>query len=80
MTRVLAIDVATATVVSSVTTDPTPDTVSTPSLAVAADGTIYQTDSTDNALRILYVGVSRTISRRWSVRRSWVRPTTRPGW
>jgi methyl coenzyme M reductase subunit D len=52
----LAIDVATATVVSNVTTDPTPDTVSTPSLAVAAVGTIYQTDSSDNALRVLYVG------------------------
>ena len=54
---VVAIDVATATVVSTVTTDPTPDTVSTPALAVAADGTIYQTDSTDNALRILHVGI-----------------------
>ena len=53
---VVAIDVATAAVVSTVTTDPTPDTVSTPALAVAADGTIYQTDSTDNALRILHMG------------------------
>ena len=25
-------------------------------MAVAADGTIYQTDSTDNALRILHLG------------------------
>ena len=55
---VVAIDVATAAVVSTVTTDPTPDTVSTPALAVAADGTIYQTDTTDNALRILHVGTS----------------------
>ena len=55
---VVAIDVATAAVVSTVTTDPTPDTVSTPALAVAADGTIYQTDTTDNALRILHLGTS----------------------
>ena len=53
---VVAVDVATAAVVSTVTTDPTPDTVSTPALVVAADGTIYQTDSTDNALRILHMG------------------------
>ena len=53
---VVAVDVATAAAVSTVTTDPTPDTVSTPALVVAADGTIYQTDSTDNALRILHLG------------------------
>ena len=53
---VVAVDVATSAVVSTVTTDPTPDTVSTPALAVAADGTIYQTDTTDNALRLLHLG------------------------
>ena len=53
---VVAIDVATAAVISTVTTDLTPDTVGTPALAMAADGTIYQTDSTDNALRILHLG------------------------
>ena len=50
---VVAINVATGTVVSTVTSDPTPDAASTPALAVAADGTIYQTDSSDNALRVL---------------------------
>ena len=55
---VTAIDVATATVISTLVTDPTPDTTSTPSLAVAANGTIYQTDNTDNALRILHLGTA----------------------
>ena len=54
---VVAIDIATATVTSTVTTDPTPDAISKTMLAVASDGTIYQTDSTDNALRILHVGI-----------------------
>ena len=49
----VAIDVATGTVVSTVTSDPSPDAASTPALAVAADGTVYQTDSSDNALRVL---------------------------
>ena len=52
----MAVDVATAAVVATATTDPTPQMVSTPALVVAADGTIYQTDSTDNALRILHLG------------------------
>ena len=53
---VTAINVNTTTVVATGTTDPTADTTSTPSLEVAADGTIYQTDNTDNALRILHIG------------------------
>ena len=52
---VAAIDTATSTVVSTLVTDPTPDTVSSPNLAVAANGTIYQTDSTDNRLRQLII-------------------------
>ena len=54
---VVAIDVASGTVISTVSTDPTPDSVSKTMLAVAGDGTVYQTDSTDNALRILHVGI-----------------------
>ena len=54
--KIFAIDVASATVVTSVTTDPTPDTASAPSLAVSAGGTVYQTDSTDNVLRIVTIG------------------------
>ncbi len=55
----VAIDVATAAVVSTVTTYSTPETASMPGvLVVAADGTIYQTDSTDNALRILHLGTA----------------------
>ena len=52
---VAAIDTAASTVVSTLTTDPTPDAASSPTLAVAANGTIYQTDNTDNVLRILNV-------------------------
>ena len=58
--KVALIDTASNAVVSTVTTDPTPDTASTPVLAVAANGTIYQTDNTDNVLRILNV-VTTTI-------------------
>ena len=54
------IDTTSNAVVSTVTTDPTADTASTPVLAVAANGTIYQTDNTDNVLRILNV-VTTTI-------------------
>ena len=53
---VTAIDVATGAVFSTLTPDPTPNAVNAPSLAVAANGTIYQTDNTDNALRILHLG------------------------
>ncbi len=52
---VAAIDTASNAVVSTLITDPTPDTVSSPNLAVAANGTIYQTDNSDNVLRILEV-------------------------
>ena len=52
---VVAIDTATNTVVSALITDPTPDTASSPNLAVAANGTIYQTDSTDNTLRSMTI-------------------------
>ena len=58
--KVALIDTASNAVLTSATTDPTPDTASTPVLAVAADGTIYQTDSSDNVLRILEV-VTTTI-------------------
>ena len=58
--KVVAIDTTSNAVISTLTTDPTPDTASTPGLAVAANGTIYQTDSSDNVLRILNV-VTTTI-------------------
>ena len=52
---VVAIDTASNTVVSALITDPTPDTASSPNLAVAASGVIYQTDSSDGTLRSMTI-------------------------
>ena len=49
-----AVNTLTGATLATLTTDPTPDTTSLPSLAISADGThLYLTDNTDNALRIV---------------------------
>ncbi len=53
-----ALDTHTGAVTATLTTDPTPDTTSLPVLAIGADGTIYQTDNTDNTLRVITVGTA----------------------
>ena len=57
---VAAIDTASNAVVSTLITDPTPDTASSPNLAVAANGIIYQTDNSDNRLRAITLEVVST--------------------
>ena len=53
---VTAIDSTSGDILSTLITDPTADTTSCPVLARSANGTIYQTDNTDNALRVLTFG------------------------